>query len=733
MKLITIVYISLHSNGNSYCQNEYNIITSSPTTNPVTPSPSVAPVTSSPTTAPVTPPPSVAPITSSPTTAPVTPSPSVAPVTSSPTKALIGESWTQVGQDINGEAADDESGRSVSLSADGTVLAIGAPYNDGNGSKSGHVRVFKLVNDSWIQVGQDIEGEAAGDESGRSVSLSSDGTVLAIGATYNDGNGVSSGHVRVFQLVNDNWTQVGQDINGEAAYDYSGFSVSLSGDGNVLAIGAYGNDGNGFSSGHVRIFKLLVNDSWIQVGQDIDGEAAYNDSGFSVTLSADGYVLAIGAPTNGGNGSWSGHVRVFDSWTQTQIGEDINGEAAGDYSGCSVSLSSDGTVLAIGAPYNDGNGSSSGHVRVFKLDNNSWTQVGGDIEGEAAGDESGRSVSLSSDGTVLAIGAPYNGGNGGYSGHGHVRVFKLVNDSWTQVGQDIDGEAAYDKSGWSVSLSGDGTVLAIGAPHGNGSSSGHIRVYSSLVTTTPTAAPVTSSPSVAPVTSAPTTAPSSPTAAPVTPSPSAAPVTSSPTAAPVTLSPSAAPVTSSPTAAPVTPSPSATPVTSSPTAAPVTPSPSVAPVTSSPTGAPVKLCPLKVSKVKVQSLSGLPIEMREVRVFSSGVNVAIGKNATQSSDLNDSSDASKAVDGKWRSWSSTGTDTGSAWWELDLGEPLPVEKVIIVNRKCNDNVSCSCKLSHAAMVLFDDQGNVVQAKNLQDTCVKGWIVRNFPASAANCV
>ena len=125
--------------------------------------------------------------------------------------------------------------------------------------------------------------------------------------------------------------------------------------------------------------------------------------------------------------------------------------------------------------------------------------------------------------------------------------------------------------------------------------------------------------------------------------------------------------------------------------------------------------------------------MREVRVFSSEVNVAIGKNATQSSDLNDSGIASKAVDGEWGSLSSTGTDTCSTWWELDLGEPFPVEKVIIVNRKCNDDVSCSCKLSHAAMVLFDDQGNVVQAKNLQDTCDKGWIVRKFPASAAYCM
>ena len=61
-------------------------------------------------------------------------------------------------------------------------------------------------------------------------------------------------------------------------------------------------------------------------------------------------------------------MRVYEyycgSWSQ--LGADIDGEAAGDYSGYSVSLSSDGTIVAIGAPYNDGNGSNSGHVRVYE-------------------------------------------------------------------------------------------------------------------------------------------------------------------------------------------------------------------------------------------------------------------------------------------------------------------------------------------------------------------------------
>ncbi|CAM9089726.1 unnamed protein product [Chrysoparadoxa australica] len=53
--------------------------------------------------------------------------------------------WVQLGLDIDGEAAIDNSGLSVSINADGTVVAIGAPMNDGNGDRSGHTRVYELL------------------------------------------------------------------------------------------------------------------------------------------------------------------------------------------------------------------------------------------------------------------------------------------------------------------------------------------------------------------------------------------------------------------------------------------------------------------------------------------------------------------------------------------------------------------------------------------------------------
>ena len=140
--------------------------------------------------------------------------------------------------------------------------------------------------------------------------------------------------------------------------------------------------------------------------------------------------------------------------------------------------------MAIGAVVNDG----GGHVRIYDYNGSAWVQVGGDIDGEAAGDQSGSSVSLSSDGSRVAIGARENDGNGAAAGH--VRIYDYDGSSWVKVGVDIDGEAAGDKSGFSVSCLPDGSKIAIGAPYNksryNRTNAGHTRIYSFLLIPTNT-------------------------------------------------------------------------------------------------------------------------------------------------------------------------------------------------------------------------------------------------------
>ena len=129
---------------------------------------------------------------------------------------------TQLGSDIDGEAADDGSGNSVSMNSAGDRVAIGANGNDGTDTNAGHVRVYEYSNNSWSQLGSDIDGEALRDYSGLSVSMDSAGDRVAIGATGNDASGSYAGHVRVYEYSNSSWIQMGSDIAGEAASDGSG-------------------------------------------------------------------------------------------------------------------------------------------------------------------------------------------------------------------------------------------------------------------------------------------------------------------------------------------------------------------------------------------------------------------------------------------------------------------------------------------------------------------------------
>jgi hypothetical protein len=383
---------------------------------------------------------------------------------------------TQLGADIDGENKDNYCGTSVSMSADGKTVAIGAPGNDGKGEDAGHVRIYRYSAGVWTQLGSDIQGEAELDGSGFRVSLSADGNTVAIGAPNND---YDAGHVRIYKYASGVWAQLGGDIDGEESIDESGASVSLSADGTIVAIGAPFNNGNDWLNGQVRVYKYAAG-AWTQLGNNINGKNEDDEFGTSVSMSADGSIVAIGAPGNNGNGIDAGHVRIFNyiSGSWTQLGSDINGEASEDESGTSVSISADGSIVAIGAPVNSDNGLYSGHVRIFKYTSGNWKQLGADLNGEAVDDESGTSVSISADGTMVAIGAPFNSEKGTL--FGHVRIFKYNGGAWTKWGYDINGEAEDNVSGYSVSMSADGKTVAIGAPGNDekGLDAGHVRVYS---------------------------------------------------------------------------------------------------------------------------------------------------------------------------------------------------------------------------------------------------------------
>lgn len=406
--------------------------------------------------------------TSFPSSAP-TSSPSVSEIpTSSPMPTT--QPWIQLGEDVNGDKIE-QLGTDVALSGNGTILGVSSTSIVGQ-----YVRVLQYLSDAdvWEQLGEDIEHDGGSDDFfGFSISLSHDGTFLAVGAPLNDYGGADSGLVRVYQY-SDQWTQIGQDLIGEAG-GATGVSVMLSNDGMVLATGASTTDGNtgndGDDRGRVQVFQYNPTTNWTRRGQELDGEGIGDISGSYLSLSDDGSILAICARRNDNpNGVDAGHVRVyrFNDTTSLwlQLGQDIDGQTAGELFGTSVAFSSDGMIVASGAVASDNN---RGRVRVYAFDTaENWTQVGQDIEGDRAGDFFGRIVRLSSDGNVIAIGAPGELFSDVDDRTGYVRVYQYdtVANQWDIILQQ-DGEDLGDEFGAALSLSSDGSILAVGAPQHN--------------------------------------------------------------------------------------------------------------------------------------------------------------------------------------------------------------------------------------------------------------------------
>lgn len=381
-------------------------------------------------------------------------------------------SQTQIGGDIHGEAANDWFGFSVALSDNGERLAVGAVSNNGGGEDAGHARVFELSDGSWVQMGDDIDGEESFNQCGRSLALSADGSRVAVSAHLNNGNGFAAGHVRVYEWTAGNWVQLGADIDGEAFGNWFGQAIDLSADGSRLLAGAVYNLDAGVYAGHARVFEW-DGTNWVQLGTDIDGEAAEDEFGWSVSMSADGQRVAVSARGNNGNGTNSGHVRVFE-WTAgswIQMGADIDGEMIGDFSGESIALSADGRRVAIGAMHNDGAAADAGHIRVFEWVSNNWVQIGTDIDGKAADELVGRAIAFSADGNTLASGVWPR----------FVRLYNWTGGYWAQAGADIIGVNEVQGFGHAISFSANANRLAIGAPFAN-DGTGYVQVYADFTT-----------------------------------------------------------------------------------------------------------------------------------------------------------------------------------------------------------------------------------------------------------
>lgn len=306
----------------------------------------------------------------------------------------------------NNSDANDKFGESVELNDAGTVLVVGAPseqsdaqvingQQNNNVSNAGAVYVFTLDDDTWQQQAYIKASDATGDDFfGRSISLDSEGSTLAVGAFFEDSSdtGVNgdafdvaankSGAAYIFEYDGVDWTQQAFiKASNTEAQDRFGDSVSLSGDGNTLAVGTQFED---------------------SAVTGIDGDQSNNE--------------ALGA------GAVYVFTRTDADWTQQAYLKASNTDA-GDSFGSAVSLSHTGNVLVVGAVDEAStavgingnefdNTDPAGAAYVFRRTGQAWTQhTYLKATNTDSGDSFGNAVSLSGDGETLAIAARTEGGN----------------------------------------------------------------------------------------------------------------------------------------------------------------------------------------------------------------------------------------------------------------------------------------------------------------------------------
>ncbi len=320
----------------------------------------------------------------------------------------------------------------------------------------------------WVQIGVDLDGAGKNDKSGAAVALSGDGQRLAIGSPESNG---LTGYAKIYERNGNSWNQLGSIIHGEEYYSALGNSIALTDDGQRVVIGSVfdRNEDDTFLVGSVSVYEFFDGD-WVQVGQDLNGEAYYDRFGHSVDISGDGSRIVIGVPNDDDNGINSGNAIVYqydstaDSWLV--LGTTLMGENMGDGHGSSVSMSQDGNRVVVGAQYHDGAGQNAGSAQVYQYDADDaskWTRIGDAVRGTYQNDNSGRAVAMSPDGDTIVVGAPL----GNYY-DGHTRAYKI---SPTVTSQFTETPSQSPSSSPSVSRSASPTVSSSSSPTASLSSS----------------------------------------------------------------------------------------------------------------------------------------------------------------------------------------------------------------------------------------------------------------------
>lgn len=356
-----------------------------------------------------------------------------------------------------GGVSGDFLGDSVAVSADGSTAVVGASGRNG-GAGSAYVFIRQSDGDggTWQQAAELTASDSSPDSSfGDSVSISADGSWIAIGA---DGTADSAGTTYVFRGHEGSWKQVAAlGASDEEAGDDFGGAVSLSADGHRLVVGAFmSSNGEGTAYVFTRSHR-----SWAQTAELTAPDGVAGDEfGEAVSSSADGSAIVIGAPFAPG-ATDVGAAYVFTqhrgTWTVSANVKDPSG-LQGDIFGTDVAISGRGTTVVIGA---EDDVTGTGAAYVYSHHKTGWGSATELQSSDGApGDGFGSSVDISATGRTIAVGAVAHDGFVGAAYlfvRRHTSPWKQVSEL-----EPSDG-ASGDIFGHRLALSSDGSTLVVGA------------------------------------------------------------------------------------------------------------------------------------------------------------------------------------------------------------------------------------------------------------------------------
>lgn len=330
-----------------------------------------------------------------------------------------GTSWTQ-GQLLQAEAGDRTTnelfGQSVAIAADGMTLAIGSEFEDDVAvSNRGAVWIFVNTAGTWtLQAKLLASDKTAGDHFGRSVSLSADGNTLVVGAPDQDEVGTTNnGAAYVFHRAagGTTWTETQKLLASDiASAEAFGHAVAISADGATALVGANAEDDGGLTDNGAAYVFTLAGGMWTQQAKLLaSNKAASNNFGTSVALASSGNLALIGAEgqSEGAltkNGAGYVFTRSGTAWTELTILR-ASDAASNDLLGASVALSGDGELALLGARTKAPSSRGAGYV--FVRAGNVYAQQAKLIASDAANNDNlGKAVSLSADGTRALVASP---------------------------------------------------------------------------------------------------------------------------------------------------------------------------------------------------------------------------------------------------------------------------------------------------------------------------------------